>query len=144
MTAPAPIGRILHTPAVAGYLAGDVGLRRMVRAAVADLVPLIVPSSVLAAATGPLADRFTHADLTARARILTGAPPVLIDHLVAGRAGVDRALRAGVLAAALELAMPDAHTAAIATTRWWPVMTTRAAATELLRIEPRLAIDYIG
>ncbi|MFE0147882.1 hypothetical protein ACFWY5_12100 [Nonomuraea sp. NPDC059007] len=44
----------------------------------------------------------------------------------------------------LGLALDDAHTADLALVRSAPVLTTRAGATRLQAIEPRLAFDLIG
>ncbi|GAA1020360.1 hypothetical protein Aple_099220 [Acrocarpospora pleiomorpha] len=137
--------RIMHTPAVRAYLSGDILVRRMVTAAVQELITLVVPSSVLAAATGPLAGPvMTFDDLTRRTEILLGSPITVIDHLVANSDVPHRAIRTGYLSNTLGLDLADAHTAAIATTRWTPIFTTREAAIPLTKIEPRLAFDFIG
>ncbi|MFC7650330.1 hypothetical protein ACFQX6_65860 [Streptosporangium lutulentum] len=145
------IGHILHTPAVAAYLASEAAIHHLVSAAARELITLIVPSAVLAAATGSLTAA-ARAPLTfetsgARSVNLLCAPITVLDHLVSGPGDdpdPDRAIRVGHLAYGLNLDLADAHTAAIATLRWWPIFTTRAAATGLLRIEPRLALTYIG
>jgi hypothetical protein len=139
-------GWILHTPVVRAYLENDRDVHRLVTAAVREPVTLILPSGVLAAATGPLTgSSYTFEEVKARAESLLRAPIIVADHLIAGDDdNPERAIRAGHLAQALTLNAADAHTAAVATTRWWPIFTTRAAAAPLLKVEPRLAFDYIG
>ncbi|MBB3733808.1 hypothetical protein [Nonomuraea dietziae] len=142
-------GRVLHTPAVAAYLAGDRLIRIAVAAAAREAIPLLLPTAVLAAATSEHPDLYLQ-QLAARVRVLLDSAAVIVDHLVAEAPHRDqtrdgeRAIRSGYLMSVLGLTLDDAQTADVALNRSAPVFTTRVGAARLAKIEPRLAFDLIG
>ena len=136
-------GRILHTPAVAGYLGGDKDLRLLLAAAAREMVTLVLPSTVLATATSSYPELYLQR-LSARVDALMTNPAVVVDHLVGRGGDGERAIRSGFLMSALGLTLEDAQTADLALNRSAPVLTTRAGAARLAKIEPRLPFDLIG
>jgi hypothetical protein len=136
-------GRVLHTPAVAGYLGGDKDLRLLFSAAAREMVTLVVPSTVLATATSGYPELYLQR-LSARVEALLTNPAIVVDHLVGRGADGERAIRSGFLMSAVNLTLEDAQTADVALNRGAPVLTTRAGAARLGRIEPRLPFDLIG
>jgi hypothetical protein len=136
-------GRILHTPAVAGYLGGDKDLRLMLAAAAREMVTIVLPSSVLAIATSGYPELYLQR-LAARVEALLTNPAIVVDHLIDRRGDAERAVRSGLLMSAVALTLEDAQTADLALNRSAPVLTTRTGAARLAKIEPRLAFDLIG
>ncbi|GAA3168288.1 hypothetical protein [Nonomuraea roseoviolacea] len=135
--------RILHTPAVTGYLGGDKDLRLLLSAAAREMVTLVLPSTVLAMATSNHPELYLQR-LSDRVSALLTNPAIVVDHLVDRRGEGERAVRAGFLVDALDLTLEDAQTADLALNRSAPVLTTRAGAARLAKIEPRPAFDLIG
>ncbi|MCG5218500.1 hypothetical protein [Streptosporangium sp. KLBMP 9127] len=125
------------------YLGGDKDLRILLAAAAREMVTLSLPSTVLAAATSGHLGLYLER-LNARVQALLTNPAVVVDHLIDRRGDAERAIRSGYLAGALTLTLEDAQTADVALTRSAPVLTTRAGAASLAKIEPRLAFDLVG
>jgi hypothetical protein len=136
-------GRILHSPVVDAYLGGDRDVRLLLAAAAREMVTLMLPSTVLASATSGHPDLYMQR-LGARVDALLTNPAIVVDHLVDRRGGAERAIRSGFLMHALALTLEDAQTADLALNRSAPVLTTRAGAARLAKIEPRLAFDLVG
>ncbi|MFC4011631.1 hypothetical protein ACFOY2_30675 [Nonomuraea purpurea] len=136
-------GRVLHTPAVAGYLGGDKDIRLLFAAAAREMVTLVLPSAVLATATSSHPELYLQR-LSARVEALLTNPAIVVDHLVDRGGDGERAIRSGFLMSALGLTLEDAQTADLALNRSAPVLTTRDGAAMLAKIEPRLPFDLIG
>ncbi|MGP3957265.1 hypothetical protein ACTWPT_14790 [Nonomuraea sp. 3N208] len=126
-----------------GYLGGDKDLRIMLSAAAREMVTLILPSTVLTTATSGYPELY-FARLNARVEALLSNPSVVVDHLVDRGGSAERAIRSGFLMNVLGLTVEDAQTADLALNRSAPVLTSRAGATRLAKIEPRLPFDLIN